>query len=90
MDDRPDTRPEIEPYFWDITNLKWPVKGKTKPDLIIFDPPASPEGEADGGQVRLILNELPRRKRRGTKMSVLSFLSQQDSSTSSSRVAAGN
>jgi len=23
--------------------------------LIIFDPPASPEGEADGGQVRLIL-----------------------------------
>jgi len=39
MDDRPDTRPEIEPYFWDITNLKWPAKGKTKPDLIIFDPP---------------------------------------------------
>ena len=55
MDDRPDTRPEIEPCFWDITNLKWPIKGKTKPDLIIFDPPASPEGEADGGQVRLIL-----------------------------------
>ena len=39
MDDRPDTRPEIEPYFWDITNLVWPIKGKTKPDLIIFDPP---------------------------------------------------
>jgi hypothetical protein len=39
MDDRPETRPEIEPYFWDITNLVWPVKGKTKPDLIIFDPP---------------------------------------------------
>jgi len=71
MDDRPDTRPEIEPYFWDITNLKWPIKGKTKPDLIIFDPPASPEGEADppaspareqwragGGQVRLILISL--------------------------------
>jgi len=38
MDDRPDTRPEIEPCFWDITNLKWPIKGKTKPDLIIFDP----------------------------------------------------
>ena len=38
MDDRPDTRPEIEPRFWDITNLKWPIKGKTKPDLIIFDP----------------------------------------------------
>jgi DNA modification methylase len=39
MVDRPDRRPEIEPYFWDITNLKWPIKGKTKPDLIIFDPP---------------------------------------------------
>ena len=39
MEDRPDTRPEIEPCFWDITNLKWPLKGKTKPDLIIFDPP---------------------------------------------------
>jgi len=22
MDDRPDTQPEIEPCFWDITNLK--------------------------------------------------------------------
>ena len=39
MVDRPDTRPEIEPCFWDITDLKWPIKGKTKPDLIIFDPP---------------------------------------------------
>jgi len=39
MDDRPDTRAEIEPYFWDIANLKWPIKGKTKPDLIVFDPP---------------------------------------------------
>ena len=39
MDDRPDTRPEIEPCFWDITNLKWPIKGKTKSDLILFDPP---------------------------------------------------
>ena len=39
MDDRPDTRPEIEPYFWDIDNLKWPIKVKTSPDLIIFDPP---------------------------------------------------
>ncbi|MEA3415934.1 MAG: hypothetical protein U9R02_07215 [Thermodesulfobacteriota bacterium] len=39
MDDRPDTRSEIEPMFLDIINLKWPIKGKTKPDLIIFDPP---------------------------------------------------
>jgi hypothetical protein len=37
-DDWPDTRPEIELCFWDITNLKWPIKAKTKPDLIIFDP----------------------------------------------------
>ena len=35
----PDEKPEIEPHFWDIKNLKWPVSGKTKPDLIIFDPP---------------------------------------------------
>ena len=39
MEDRPDTRPEIEPHFWDLNDLKWPVQGKTKPDLIIFDPP---------------------------------------------------
>ena len=40
MDDRPDIRPEIEPHFWDINDIEWPVKGKTKPDLIILDPPA--------------------------------------------------
>ena len=39
MADRPDERPEIEYYFWDKDNLKWPVNGKTKPDLIFFDPP---------------------------------------------------
>jgi len=39
MDNRPDKRPEIEPHFWNIDDLKWPVQGKTKPDLIIFDPP---------------------------------------------------
>ncbi|NLD38998.1 MAG: ParB N-terminal domain-containing protein, partial [Desulfatiglans sp.] len=39
MVDRIDERPEIEPYFWDTKNLKWPISGKTKPDLIIFDPP---------------------------------------------------
>ena len=39
MADRPEQRPEIEPYFWDLNNLKWPIAGKTKPDLIIFDPP---------------------------------------------------
>jgi len=39
MEDRPDTRPEIEPHFWDPHNLHWPVRGKAKPDLIVFDPP---------------------------------------------------
>ncbi len=39
MVDRMDERPEIEQHFWDRHNLKWPVNGKTKPDLIIFDPP---------------------------------------------------
>ncbi len=38
MADRAENRPEIEPYFWDISQLKWPVNGKTKPDLILFDP----------------------------------------------------
>jgi len=39
MEDMADARPEIEPYFWDIKDLKWPVYGKTRPDLILFDPP---------------------------------------------------
>ncbi len=37
--DRPEIRPEIEPYHWDPDALAWPVKGKEKPDLIFFDPP---------------------------------------------------
>ena len=40
LDHRPDTRPEIEPHFWDINDLTWPIEGKSKPDLIVFDPPA--------------------------------------------------
>ena len=39
--DRPETRPEIEPHQWNPEGLLWPVKGKDKPDLIFFDPPAS-------------------------------------------------
>ena len=42
MDDRPDTRPEIEPYHWNL-NHKWDdlpiMDSKGKPDLIICDPP---------------------------------------------------
>ena len=32
-------RPLVGEVHWDIKNLKWPVAGKTKPDLILFDPP---------------------------------------------------
>lgn len=47
LDDRPETRPEIEPYLWKPESLLWPVppkerragKGKEKPDLVFFDPP---------------------------------------------------
>jgi hypothetical protein len=42
MMDRPETRPEIEPWTWDISSdqgLLWPVSAKEKPGLIIFDPP---------------------------------------------------
>ncbi|MEA3416320.1 MAG: hypothetical protein U9R02_09235 [Thermodesulfobacteriota bacterium] len=70
MTDRQEARPEIEPYTWTLptaqqltsstTNpLSWPVISKEKPDLIIFGPPASPEGEADGGHVRHILTKKP-------------------------------
>jgi len=42
MDDRPDTRPEIEPCFWDLEqeweNLPF-FNAKDKPVLIICDPP---------------------------------------------------
>ncbi len=42
MVDRPDTRPEIEPYYWDMKNKEWNSiisAAKDKPDLIIIDPP---------------------------------------------------
>jgi hypothetical protein len=41
MEDRPDTRPEIEPYYWDRKGKEIPkiLNSKEKPDLIIFDPP---------------------------------------------------
>ncbi|MFO7749181.1 MAG: transcriptional regulator, partial [Desulfobacteraceae bacterium] len=42
MDDRPETRPEIEPWFWDPEqeweNLPF-FNAREKPVLIIFDPP---------------------------------------------------
>ena len=39
MDNRVDLRPEIESHFWDGDNLRWPIQGTDKPDLVIFDPP---------------------------------------------------
>ena len=43
MEGRLDTRPEIEPYFWDLKGKDWKnsamVTSKDKPDLIILDPP---------------------------------------------------
>ena len=42
MEDRPDTRPEIEPFFWDLKSRDWKSNipaSKDKPDLIIMDPP---------------------------------------------------
>ncbi|MEE8399005.1 MAG: ParB/RepB/Spo0J family partition protein [Desulfobacterales bacterium] len=39
MVDRLDIRPEIETHFWDENHMTWPIKGKDKPNLVIFDPP---------------------------------------------------
>jgi hypothetical protein len=50
MMDRPDTRPEIEPFTRDISSdqgLFWPVSSKGKSDLIIFDPPYFDKKAAD-------------------------------------------
>jgi hypothetical protein len=40
LDERPGTRPEIESHFWNVKDLEWPIKSKTRPDIIIFGPPA--------------------------------------------------
>jgi hypothetical protein len=50
MKDRPDTRPEIEPFTWDVSSAQsrlWPVSAKEKPDLILFDPPYFDKKAAD-------------------------------------------
>ena len=50
MMDRPETRPEIEPFTWDFSSgqrLLWPVSSKKKPDLVIFDPPYFDKKAAD-------------------------------------------
>ena len=41
MIDRPDARPEIEPYYWDVKGSEnlGVLNSKDKPDLIIFDLP---------------------------------------------------
>jgi site-specific DNA-adenine methylase len=50
MKDRPETRPEIEPFTWDVSSAQsrlWPVSAKEKPDLILFDPPYFDKKAAD-------------------------------------------
>ncbi|MEA3416673.1 MAG: DNA methyltransferase, partial [Thermodesulfobacteriota bacterium] len=50
MTDRPEARPEIEPYTWILPAAQqpsWPVSSKEKPDLIIFDPPYFDKKAAD-------------------------------------------
>lgn len=49
-DDRPDDRPEIEAYYWKLGNLQWPVNGKSRPDLIFFDPPYYKKKEEEYGE----------------------------------------
>ncbi|MBT3176986.1 MAG: ParB N-terminal domain-containing protein [Desulfobacula sp.] len=53
MEDRPDSRPEIEPYYWDMGIKSWGntiLGGREKPDLIIFDPPYFQKKAADYGE----------------------------------------
>ena len=50
MEERGETRPEIEPHTWIHSpdqELSWPVSSKEKADLIIFDPPYF-DKKADG------------------------------------------
>ena len=53
MEDRPELRPEIEPYHWDMTFKNWEntiLAGREKPDLIIFDPPYFQKKAASYGE----------------------------------------
>ena len=62
MEERPDLRPEIEPYYWDMTIKNWEdtiLAGREKPDLIIFDPPYFQKKAADYGE-----NSIARMSRR--------------------------
>ena len=65
MIDRPATRPEIEPYFWDIEG-DFKMDGETarlfnakqKPDIIICDPPSFDKKRADSAEKSISI--LPR------------------------------
>lgn len=57
-EDRPERRPEIEPYLWVPGNLAWPVSSRHKPDLILFDPPYYKKQEEAYG--RDSISALPR------------------------------
>ena len=67
MVDLPDTRPEIEPYFWDIKgdfkkgrDTCGLFNSKQKPDLIIMDPPYFDKKRDDYGQKSISM--LPRQE----------------------------
>ena len=38
MQNRPDTRPEIESHFWDTSDMKWPIKGNEKYEIKAIRP----------------------------------------------------
>jgi len=61
--DRPETRPEIEPFTWGFPSdqqLSWPVSAKEKPDLIIFDPPYFDKKAAEYGKKSI--SDLPKKE----------------------------
>ena len=72
MIDRPDTRPEIEPYFWDsrdfysyekaseISESQKFFNSKEKPDLIILDPPYFKKKAGDYAEKSI--SSLPRKE----------------------------
>ena len=61
MIDRSETRPEIEPFSWNLpSDLSWPVSAKEKPDLIIFDPPYFDKKASDYDEKSI--SSLPRKE----------------------------
>ena len=66
MEDRPDTRPEIEPYYWeakgnfDSDKNSGLFHSKEKPDFVVFDPPYFDKKAEDYSEKSLSM--LPRKE----------------------------